>query len=171
MNDTVVLWRDGRDIIVSQYFYYLFKNEYYNHNLTDKTREILNFEDYNDVKANLPKFIEYIFRENQMNYTDFDLKGVIYVHYEDLLKNPVENFSELIYKLSNKRLSPDFVKSVIDNNSIEKYRERAANNSITYSFYRKGVAGEYKKYFNQEAEELYDRYFGDALRILNYKKN
>ena len=51
-NVTVVI-RDGRDVMVSAYYYMLFKNEINRQFGVDRHRQDLNFSDYDDIKSNL----------------------------------------------------------------------------------------------------------------------
>ena len=55
--------RDGRDVMVSAYFYFLFENERNPPHLVQEFRKALPFADYNDVRNNMPRFISYMFEE------------------------------------------------------------------------------------------------------------
>ena len=59
--NVVVVIRDGRDIVVSAYYYMLFKNEINKQFGVDHYRRFLKFDDYDDIRGNLPRFIEQLF--------------------------------------------------------------------------------------------------------------
>ena len=63
---TVVI-RDGRDTVVSAYYYMCFKNEINRQFGVDRYRKALQFEDYDDIRSNLPRFIEYLYGEHAKN--------------------------------------------------------------------------------------------------------
>ena len=80
LRNVVCVFRDGRDAVVSSYFHMLFENEKNSPHLVTRTRGALSFKDYNDVEANLPLFMEYlferhhmrsVFRPNQFTWTEF----------------------------------------------------------------------------------------------------
>jgi hypothetical protein len=50
MKNVFVALRDGRDIMVSFYYYSLFENDKFNSRLVEITRRELQFDDYDDIK-------------------------------------------------------------------------------------------------------------------------
>lgn len=66
LQNVLIIWRDGRDVIVSQYYYSLFPNDRGNNQiLVDHVSADLQLKDVQDIKKNLPLFIEYIFKEKK----------------------------------------------------------------------------------------------------------
>ena len=61
MRNVVIVWRDGRDVLISQYYHSLFMNDKGNSRLVNKCRSDLRFNDYEDIKNNLIKFMEYVY--------------------------------------------------------------------------------------------------------------
>jgi len=57
MKDVFVVFRDGRDVMVSFYFHSFFENELFNRSLVERMRRALPFSDFEAVESNLPKFI------------------------------------------------------------------------------------------------------------------
>lgn len=106
MRNVFVVLRDGRDTMVSFYFYSFFENERSNAKLVQITRKELPFADYEDVRGNLPRFIEYKFVRNtypRFTWSEF-VKGwvnenAIFVKYEDLVRDTSAELGKAIEKL------------------------------------------------------------------------
>jgi hypothetical protein len=74
MKNIVILWRDGRDILISQYYHSLFENEKGNKRLVELTKKELVFPDYTDISSNLCEFMKYVFekkRHPKFSWADF----------------------------------------------------------------------------------------------------
>ena len=74
MKNTLVVWRDGRDVLISKYFHDLFQNDRGRRKQVDKIRSELGFSDYNDIHKNLIPFMEYVYetkKHPRMSWSDF----------------------------------------------------------------------------------------------------
>ena len=75
MKNIVVVWRDGRDIMVSWYYHCLFKHDCgKNAALVDIVSNDLQFKEPEDISNNLPIFIEYSFTKQKhprFSWSDF----------------------------------------------------------------------------------------------------
>ena len=74
VHDTVVVWRDGRDAMVSYYYYALFERPDIRPGWAAGHRKRLGIEDARDVKRYLPRFIDYCFAAGpprNMTWTSF----------------------------------------------------------------------------------------------------
>ena len=177
MHNVLIVWRDGRDVLVSQYFHSLFKNEKGNERLVDRCRGDLDFTDYDDVANNLPKFMEYVYehkRNLRMSWSEFvqnwvGRSGCVEVKYEDLRVRPVEELQRVVEQLSGQESSTRRMAEIVEANSFERMSGRKAGKEDTSSFMRKGIVGDWKNYFTQEAKEQFHTYAGDALVKLNYE--
>jgi hypothetical protein len=126
MKNVVVLWRDGRDVLISQYYHSLFKNERGNERGVDITRKNLKFKDYSDIQKNLPEFMRYVYEEKKhpkFSWSDFvnkwaDNTNVIYVKYEDLRRNTDKEIQRIVYALTGKDIA-------LDDANLLKKRERS----------------------------------------------
>ena len=177
MHNILIVWRDGRDVLVSQYFHSLFKNDRGNERLVDRCRGDLGFTDYDDVSKNLPKFMEYVYesrRNSRMSWTEFvnhwaGCTRCVEVKYEDLRMRPVEEMQRVVEQLSGQTISTSRMVEVVEAKSFERVSGRKAGEEDTRSFMRKGIVGDWKNYFNQESKERFHIYAGDALIRLNYE--
>ena len=81
LKNVLCVFRDGRDATVSSYFHMLFESDKNSPHLVRGCRSDLQFSDYDDVQANMPRFIEYLF-----------------IHYIQTIKSP-KNFSERVQRV------------------------------------------------------------------------
>src|SRR5690554_7889842 len=61
---TIVFWRDPRDVMISWYYHCLFETDKNNHALVNQIRIRFGFDDIDNIRINLPKFIEYSFEHS-----------------------------------------------------------------------------------------------------------
>ncbi len=177
MKNVVVVWRDGRDVMVSWYFHSLFLNKYNNGDLMNKFRKDLAFSDYEDIRENMPAFIDYVF--NRAHYPRFSwsefvrrwhaIDGVTYVRYEDLRQNTPGELQRIVGKLSGETLDARKGAEVVEEFSFARQTGRQPGVESKNSFLRKGTVGDWQNHFNQEARETFDRYAGNELLMLGYE--
>lgn len=178
VHNAVLVWRDGRDVLVSQYFHSLFKNDRGNARLVDQCRADLNFDDYEDVRGNLPAFMEYVFerrRHPRMSWADFvdrwvDCQWCVHVRYEDLRKRTADELRRVVKALSGRELSAARAAEIVENHSFEKLSGRKVGEENMHSFMRKGIVGDWKNYFSEKAKVVFDGYAGEGLIKLGYEE-
>lgn len=171
--------RDGRDVAVSSYFHTLFENERNNPRLVRITREAVPFNDYDNVKENLPAFIEYMFTDQSRGRFRFTWSEFIHswmgkndvavVRYEDLLKDCAGTLYRAFTKVLGGEIDIDRLKEISDAHSFEKVSKRKRGQENTRSFLRKGVAGDWKEKFSRKACEVFDHYAGEELVLAGYE--
>jgi hypothetical protein len=179
MKNVVVIWRDGRDVLVSWYHHCLFKNDRGNAALVDIVRRELPFPDYADVWRNLPAFIEYSFtrqRHPRFSWADFvrcwhGRSGVHYVHYEYLRSNTSGELQRLAFGLSGKVLGTERAVAIAEEFSFARQSGRLPGEENKRSFMRKGIVGDWRNHFSQDACELFDHYAGAELILLGYESD
>lgn len=176
MRNVVVVLRDGRDIMVSSYYHSLFKNERENHRLVTITRSEVQFNTDEDIRVNLPSFIEYKFNSKKHprftwpEFVDSWLgKKVIYVKYEDLLQDTNTTLRHLLYDLMGEEPDPERVKTIVNKYSFKNQSGRRSGEENTSSFLRKGIAGDWKNNFTLEAKQVFNHYAGETLVKLGYE--
>lgn len=178
MKNVCVLWRDCRDILISQYYHSLFYNDKGNARLVDITRRHFQVDDYHDIQANLPKFICFVYESKispRFNWSQFveqwHNRNCVHVKYEDLRQATAKELQRIVKELSNKTLCEESAMEIADKFSFENQAGRKPGQENAQSFMRKGVVGDWKNHFTQEARELFCHYAGDALIKLGYEKD
>ncbi|UGU14376.1 sulfotransferase domain-containing protein [Sinomicrobium kalidii] len=183
MGKAICVIRDGRDVMVSAYFHFLFDNSHNNPGGVTYHRKKMPFKDYNNVRENLPKFIEYMFKgypnENRFHFSWSDLINNVKVNqsrlcivkYEDLLTKPskcIKNaleFYEILVPDENR------LKEIVDNYSFKKLAKRNPGEEDRKSFIRKGISGDWKNYFNEESCDIFKEYAGEELIKAGYEND
>lgn len=180
-HNVTVMMRDGRDIMVSSYYHFLFYN---NANLpygVDKKRNLLQFDDYDDIKTNLPAFIEYMFNEFSRSYSyrctwssfvnSWSDKPELFVKYEDVLNDGANVLAATVERLSGEKPDPERMAQIISAYSFENLTGRKRGQIEKGNFIRKGIAGDWKNHFNEESRRIFSKYAGEQLVRLGYEKN
>lgn len=180
MHNVLLVWRDGRDVLISLYFHSVFENDRQNARLVAQCRADLGFSDYRDIRANLAPFMEYVFvrkRHPRMSWMDFVNRWVdsssryVQVRYEDMRARPIDELQRISHQLSGKRLDRSRAESIVDAHSFAKLSGRAEGVENAQSFMRKGIVGDWKNYFDQDARVLFCQYAGKELIKLGYEQD
>lgn len=179
IKNPIVVWRDGRDVLVSQYYHCLFPNDRGNEYLVRKTRSILQFSDYENIGHNLPKFMEYVFERNKyprFSWTQFvaswcERRNTIHVKYEDLRRDTVAELVRLASLLGIEQLSQERCREIVFKYSFQNVTGRRPGQEDNNTFVRKGIVGDWKNWFTRESKILFARYAGEALNRLGYENN
>ena len=175
MKNVFIVVRDGRDIMVSFYYYSVFDNGY-NPKIVSNTRRALNFKDYNDIRTNMPEFIRYKFSGKgypKFTWSEFNAvwlgHGAKVVKYEDLLEDTA---GEMARALSNVLgIDPDMSRlvDIAEKLSFKNQTGRQRGDERKSSFLRKGIAGDWKNHFNREARAVFNGFAGRELIELGYE--
>lgn len=177
----IILWRDGRDILISQYYHSLFYNDVGNKVLVDYTRSKVPFQNYMDVSDNLADFIRFIDSgkaKPKYTWSDFvtqwsDDEHCFHVKYENLYDMPIESLVDVLnfcgfYSSQNDILK---IKNTVSKYALSPKNEQKEVRSIEQKvpFARKGGYGGWKKYFKIDAAKLFCELHGDSLIKLGYE--
>lgn len=173
---TLVVWRDGRDVMVSFYYQCYFSRDPISRPIVLYMRQALPFPDYDDIQANLPVFIERSMTNQiwpKFSWADFvrqwrDRPVTTYVRYEDLRHAPVEELQRLVSALTGRALPANRAQQIVERYSFERQARRPAGTVDNASFHRKGIVGDWRNHFTQEAEEIFLHHAGAQLRLLGY---
>lgn len=177
MKNVLIVWRDGRDVLVSQYYHALFENEKGNAGLVRKCRADLQFADYERIEDNLVRFIEYVYKEKKqprMSWADFvdkwsDCEACVHVRYEDIRKNPVIELHRIVKQLGGPEIGVERLGEIVDKYSFERMAGRQAGDENRQSFLRKGIVGDWRSHFTEEASKRFAEYGHSALVKLGYE--
>lgn len=135
-----------------------------------------------DVHTNLSAFIEYelqrpflpAVREPWPRYVSSWLqsKNTVVVKYEDLLGNGgVRVLGQTLAEYSGKPVEGNAVENTYQRYHFKEMSGRNPGTEDRNSFARKGIAGDWKNYFSQEAREVFEHYAGGLLIDLGYEKD
>jgi len=164
--------------MVSFYFYSFFENERSNAKLVQITRKELPFADYEDVRKNLPRFIEYKFTRNtypRFTWSEFVKDWVnenaIFVKYEDLVRDTSAELGKAIRKLLRVDADPNRLREIAEKYAFRNQAQRSPGEENASSFLRKGIVGDWKNYFTKEAREMFHHLAGKELIRLGYEEH
>jgi hypothetical protein len=146
--------RDGRDVVVSRFFY-------------DSE-----FSPANGFSAELKEtFDEYVPRVAR-EWRDFVLAwadiAVPVIHYEDMVRDPARELRRFVSDVGL-NVSPRAIAFAVANGTPARMRKRLAPFFKHNSFVRMGVAGEWRKHFEPRHRIAFDRCAGDALSRFDYQ--
>ncbi len=181
IRNVVVLWRDPRDVIVSLYHHSYFVNEHSNRLLVQLMKERLPFDDYRDVRNNLPEFIQFIstnpitprFTWSQFVDVWLERPGTVQTSYEELRQDAAGTLWRIVMELTGRELPKDRCVTIAENHSFERAKERAAVLStkpgVEMSFVRDGSVGGWRNYFSDEAIEEMNNCYPRIRELVDIK--
>jgi hypothetical protein len=157
----VVLMRDLRDICVSW--------SYYLHNEPDHPR-------YEPARHfSIPETIDYFIRHRLEDYVAWQLdwlrhlegRSGLLVTYEQLLADPLETMNVVLthFRLE---LAFDHLRRIVDEHGFERITGRRRGEADPASFYRKGIAGDWRNHFTETQRRDFEAVAGRALAALGY---
>jgi len=178
-NVTVVV-RDGRDIMVSAYYHFLFPNEWNQPRAVARHRAELGFRDYDDIRTNLPGFIEYMCVNWAEKWSHFTITEFVdswdrsvgianFIRYEDLLKDAAGQMRRALRNLGIGDIDEHRLTTSVENCRFEKMTGRKRGDENIKSFARKGIAGDWRNHFSADACRVFHRYWGAELLRLGYE--
>lgn len=95
-------------------------------------------------------------------------EAYVEIRYEDLLQNPEENLFLILEALGARRGEP-MIERCVKAGSFERLSSRRQGEEDAGSFYRKGVAGDWKSVFTVRDREIYERIAGEQLAAMGYE--
>lgn len=188
VNPAIYVIRDGRDVVVSLYFYHL------RHLLVGSVwapqieryfeRVLGPGYDVEDVRGNLPAFIASlathpfggILRRSgnrrllpwPRHIADWAGRpGVLIVRYEDLLQDAAGALDRIATHV-DLPITPEEAAAIADHHSFEAVSGRRRGVEDRTSFQRKGVAGDWRNHFTHAAGDAFAAFGGPALVSLGY---
>lgn len=178
MKRLVILWRDGRDVIVSQYHHVVHLSGKSKGYKGQMSRD-LNFSDRDDIAKNLPKFIEYMFTSSNHKHLAwpefvdywYGTQNAVETKYELLHVNTVHELERILRHLTGKDYDLDKLNGIVEQYSFQNQSSRKPGEERKNNFLRKGIVGDWQNYFNQESSEIFDNYAGNQLIKLGYEKD
>jgi hypothetical protein len=179
MKNVVVVWRDARDILISQYHHCLFLQDNFNAKEVGIAKKDLKFEDNNDIQKNLMRFIKYVYEDKRIvnfSWSDFvnswaRRSDVVHVKYEDLHRDTTGELKRVVKELTGKIIELKELQRMVHKYSFKRQTGRKQGEENPKSFLRKGIVGDWKNYFTKDSKELFAQYAGEALIRMGYEKD
>lgn len=179
-NKPICVIRDGRDIMVSYYHHMIIGHSRVSMDNVIRNRSKSGITDFENIKKNLPRFIEYLNTDykkgyNKFSWSDFinaylDKDNVCFIKYEDMLSD-CENELKKVLKFIESDIDLKKVKSTIEQFSFKSQTKRNPGDENKKSFLRKGISGDWKNYFTEESASMFDKFSGEELIKLGYEKD
>ena len=169
MRRAIYLVRDGRDVAVS-YYYHLLKKE----RLDQRTT----FDEYLSLFTQgliAPRLGSW--NSHTLSWLDHLSPNILLVMYENLKKDTAHELEQILSFLGLQR-SHDEIAAAVAASDFERMKTLEQQQSALYhdfantnqgiAFVRAGQAGEWAKYFSEQASQDFIARHGEALRRLHY---
>lgn len=177
--NTLVVWRDGRDTMVSFYYHIFFEKPAFTSSMIDSMKRTLDVQDPDQIKEVMPRFIEWAFNGGYPGYSWsyfvnrwIDREDMIATSYEAMKEDPQRELRRILnYFDRSSEVSDTRLAEIVDKFSFQKLTNRKPGQEDPHSFIRKGIVGDWKNVFNLEAREVFAKYGGEELKRLGYEKN
>ncbi len=177
----VYVLRDGRDVLVSQYFFMARSiPEGDRPRLTARQRRIFpglvnkanvrdNIAAFVDRQMTKPESSPVNWGDHVRSYFEGNNPNIALLRYEDLLGDSGSILAEAMSRLTGE--SPDFDRAAdsMRRFSFQRQAGRSPGQEDRSSFMRKGQAGDWRNHLTREAAEIFDRYCGDMLVAAGYE--
>ncbi len=176
--DTIVVWRDGRDIMVSFYYHLMFEKPITSSKYSNNLKRDLRISDPHDIKTNLARFVRWSFEGGYPGYAWSDFVKTWHgdtrcyqTSYEAILLDPQSELENVLKYLSVYNCSQTDIESIVHQFSFENQSSRQPGEEDVSAFVRKGIVGDWKEKFSQEAKEVFASFAGRELILLGYESN
>lgn len=178
--------RDGRDAIVSMYFYTFYRirnnpNRSFEKHSAARLRRVLGRDyDPDDIVGNLPRFIELELTDPQgffaLSWVDHvrqwyhpQSPNIAYLSYEELRREPVATLSTALSRFLADPVDERRLGEVVRQHDFQRTSGRKPGEEDRSSFLRKGIVGDWVNCFSRQAAEVFDHHAGDMLVKLGYE--
>lgn len=168
--------RDGRDTMVSFYFFHKLMHDA---GETTILRHLYpSGADLNDIRSNLPRFIEHAFTSPMGVRSDWatynrswsDRPGVVYVRYEALRAHPGEELDRICRTLGRPS-PPERIAASVRRWSMDQLTGRTPGTEDRSSVVRKGAVGDWRSAFSDESCSIFAELAGRSLVELGYERS
>jgi Sulfotransferase domain len=167
--------RDGRDVAVSQLFH-IYRNAKLSGSVPEELAELI--KSMEDGQGITSQFSQKYYTDSANNWTVISAKihelgNSIYgekfmtLRYEDLARN-FNKTVRTMFDFLNLPSSDKTISEIADQTTFEKISGRKNGQQDAASFYRKGVAGDWKNSMASKDQEIFDLIAGNTLRHFGY---
>jgi hypothetical protein len=179
---TIYVVRDGREVIVSRYFYDVASlTRRQNPRGAQRRRDRFNRlygarADLRDVAANLPKFIEAEMTEPHLTgvswphhvtaWLNMPPERVAVVRYEGLCDDVGKTLAPALERLSDEPIDDEYLRLAGERHN--RHRRRSPQADGEARSLRPASGGDWRNYFTAEASEVFSQYAGAVQSRLGY---
>jgi hypothetical protein len=171
----IYLVRDGRDVMVSYYFYrHTYVNIYQNKQEQGNIWQKINYNwglkklTADKTSSNLSLFIRKYTSDWIRHVTTWLEKNPnAILRYEDIKAAPEETLDKLMTSFGIK-VSPEIICQGIEIFEFQKLAQRKAGEENPQSFFRKGITGDWKNHFSESDIKFFEEKAGELLIKLGY---
>lgn len=180
---SVYIVRDGRDALVSQYFFRSRKLPDGDHPqmTTAQRKSFPGLVNKANTKENITLFLkQQIIKPNSArvgwgkhvrSYFDVKNNNVVMLRYEDLLSDGPNALANAMSKLTGETVDLEKAKRSIDRFSFKNQSGRSAGEEDRSTLLRKGQAGDWRNHFTQESAKIFDEHYGEMLIKAGYEND
>lgn len=176
--DTLVVWRDGRDTMVSFYYHLTFEKPITSKRYSEELKNQLGIEDPYRIKEHMPRFIEWAFEGGYPGYSWADFihlwhgkPGYVETSYEKITEDPQRELRRVLDYFGYSNIPDERLAEIVKEYSFYNQSNRKPGEEDVTSFIRKGIVGDWKNVFSRQACEVFDHYAGAELQQLGYEQN
>ncbi|MDF1563933.1 MAG: sulfotransferase domain-containing protein [Deltaproteobacteria bacterium] len=175
------LMRDGRDVVVSEYFHHWRAlPEGAPRGLDRRQRRLFpELRDREDHRANLPRFLQAQARRpvaapvpwggHVLRSLDLEGEAMVVMRYEDLLTDAAALLAASCEALLGEEADLERASSTVAKFTFEKQSGRKPGQTDTASFLRQGRAGDWRNHFDRATAELFHALHGEGLIRAGYE--
>ncbi len=179
--NAVYVLRDGRDVLVSQYFFHArFIPEGDHPRLPARLRRVYpGLVNKADVRKNFAPFVErqmtkpessrLNWAQHARSYFEVRNPNVVLLRYEDLLAAGAKTLAEAMGRLMGAEPELERATDALGRFSFQTLAGRPPGHEDRSAFLRKGQAGDWVNHFTREAAEIFDHYCGEMLITAGYE--
>lgn len=186
LSNCFYVYRDGRDIMVSQYYNRVRLMNLADHPGREKWRKIFTtlygFKfDAGDIGSNLPRYVEFsltdahgarlTWPEHIQSWVQHERDNIAFLRYEDMLQDAFEPMRRGFEKFLDEPIAERRLRHAIEQASFTKSTGRQPGEEAPSDFFRKGVAGDWSNHFTREAAEIFAHHAGETLVDLGYEQD
>jgi len=141
--------RDPKDIIISQYFSMKYSHKVSSVRIIEIRKNLNEISIEEGIKLIIQDFEKSIAQYMSLWLKYYKDSNILILKYEQLVENPQKFFVNILDHLEL-NVSNDLIKKIIQNNSFSSKTGREKGTEDLSSHYRKGIVGDWKKYFTKE---------------------
>ncbi|MFO6464826.1 sulfotransferase domain-containing protein [Jannaschia sp. KMU-145] len=176
LRNVVVVWRDGRDVMVSYYYHLVVGHPGSSPSILRRTRARLGIRDPLDIEANLPRFVERMLTEPlspRFTWPEFVERwhgrpDVVSTSYEAMLRDTPGELARVVEARTGELPSSALISRVVEEFTFVRQSGRLPGEEDATSFLRKGVVGDWHNHFDAPTTAIFMRHAASALSKLGY---